>query len=65
MFKKKPAGRSHNALVDCKVTLACYIEGSTETKWWYHGRAFLYFKLFVNKIHEFKCPIRIANCVRL
>ena len=32
MFKKKPAGRSHNALVDCKVTLACYIEGKHRNK---------------------------------
>ena len=33
LFTRKPTGRLHNALVDCKVTLACYMEGR-KRKWW-------------------------------
>lgn len=33
LFKRKPAGRLHRALPDCRVTLACYVKGR-ELKWW-------------------------------
>jgi DNA polymerase III epsilon subunit-like protein len=33
LFKRKPTGRLHRALPDCRVTLACYVKGS-ELKWW-------------------------------
>ena len=33
LFKRKPTGRLHRALPDCRVTLACYLKGS-ELKWW-------------------------------
>ena len=33
LFKRKPQGRLHSALADCRVTLACFIEGH-KRKWW-------------------------------
>jgi DNA polymerase III epsilon subunit-like protein len=33
LFKRKPTGRLHGALADCRVTLASFIEGHTR-KWW-------------------------------
>jgi len=33
LFGKKPAAQLHNALPDCRVTLASYIEGH-KRKWW-------------------------------
>ena len=33
LFQRKPTGRLHNALADCRVTLACYIEGRGRM-WW-------------------------------
>ena len=33
LFQRKPTGRLHNALADCRVTLACYVEGRGRM-WW-------------------------------
>ena len=33
LFKRKPTGRLHSALADCRVTLASYMEGR-QRKWW-------------------------------
>ena len=33
LFKRKPPGRLHRALPDCRVTLACFVKGR-ELKWW-------------------------------
>ena len=32
-FNRKPPGPLHRALPDCRVTLACFVQGR-ELKWW-------------------------------